>query len=418
VDTTAADTTSTTRKRARGRWRKLIPYAIGAAILVFIVLGLRPKPAVVELAHVNRGPLVVSVLEEGKTRIRHRFLISAPVAGYLNRVSLRAGDPIVAGETVLATIEAEPARFLDPRAVAENEARLNAAKAAKLRADAQLDRARAALDLAKKDRDRAKSLRDSGAIAQRDWDAAENHVAILSRELRSAEFAVQVAQSDVAQAEATLRPPAETPAAVAEPLKITAPVSGFVLNVAEENARTVGPGTPIMEVGDPADLEAEIELLSSDAVAVAPGADVLIEQWGGPKPLHARVTVVEPGGFTKISALGVEEQRVKVRVEFVETPPKNFPLGDRFRVEARIVTWHGDNVLQAPLGALFRRGNDWMTFVAEGGVARLRKVDIGHNNGVSAEILGGLREGEAVVLHPPDTLADGGAIRGRSPEKQ
>jgi HlyD family secretion protein len=417
VNTTDTVSTRAARKRAPGRLRKLIPYAIGAAILALIFIGLRPKPIPVEVAPVTRGPLVVSVLEEGKTRIRHRFQISSPISGYLNRVTLRAGDPIVAGETVLATIQAEPARFLDPRAVAESEARLNAARASRLRADAQLDRARAALDLARKDRDRAKSLRESGAIAQRDWDAAENQVAILSRELRSAEFAVQVAQSEVAQAEATLRPPSETPAEMVEPLKIVAPVTGFVLNVTEENARTIGPGMPIMEVGDPADLEAEIELLSSDAVAVSPGAEVWIEHWGGPKPLRGRVTIVEPGGFTKISALGVEEQRVKVRVDFAEPLPPNFPLGDRFRVEARIVTWHGNDVLQAPLGALFRRGNDWMTFVAENGAARLEKVGIGHHNGVAAEVLTGLREGETVILHPPDTITDGRAIRTRSPGK-
>src|SRR5215468_885975 len=177
------------------------------------------------------------------------------------------------------------------------------------------------------------------------------------------------------------------------PLQILAPVDGYVLNVYEESARVVTPGMPIMEVGDPQDLEAEIELLSSDAVGVTPGAEVSIEHWGGDAPLRGRVSVVERGGFTKVSALGVEEQRVKVRVDFLDPLPPGRELGDRYRVEARIVTWHGDNVLQVPTGALFRRGNEWMTFTIKERKARLRKIKIAHNNGVDAEVRSGLSEG-------------------------
>jgi HlyD family secretion protein len=169
-----------------------------------------------------------------------------------------------------------------------------------------------------------------------------------------------------------------------------------------------------MEVGDPTDLEAEIELLSSDAVGVQPGAEVSIEQWGGEKPLRGKVTLVEPGGYTKISALGVEEQRVKVRVDFVDPPPASHPLGDRFRVEARILTWRGAQVLQVPTGALFRRGNDWMTFVLDGGKARLTKVEIAHTNGVAAEVRSGLRQGQTVILHPPDAVTDGASVKARN----
>jgi hypothetical protein len=192
------------------------------------------------------------------------------------------------------------------------------------------------------------------------------------------------------------------------PLQILAPVDGYVLNVYEESAGVVTPSLPIMEVGYPQDLEAEIELLSSDAVGVAPGADVSIEHWGGDSPLRGRVSVVEPGAFTKVSALGVEEQRVKVRVDFLDSAPSG--LGDRYRVEARIVTWRGHNVLQVPTGALFRRGNDWMTFAARQGKAQLRKVEITHNNGVAAEVCSGLSEGDAVIIHPPDTVHDGVSI--------
>jgi HlyD family secretion protein len=182
------------------------------------------------------------------------------------------------------------------------------------------------------------------------------------------------------------------------------------MNVYEESARVVTASMPIMEVGDPQDLEAEIELLSSDAVGVAPGADVSIEHWGGDSPLRGRVSVVEPGAFTKISALGVEEQRVKVRVDFLDPTPPGRELGDRYRVEARIVTWHGDDVLQVPTAALFRRGNDWMAYAVKEGQARLHKVEITHNNGVAAEVRSGLSQGDAVIVHPPDAVHDGASV--------
>ena len=236
---------------------------------------------------------------------------------------------------------------------------------------------------------------------------------VLTRELHTAEFALQVAEFERVQAEAALMQVKNPGSEVSEPLTILAPVSGFVLKVMEESARTMPAGTPIMEVGDPTDLESEIELLSSDAVGVQPGAPVSIEEWGGAAPLRGKVTVVEPGGYTKVSSLGVEEQRVKVRVDFVDPLPPGVVLGDRFRVEARIVTWHGEAILQVPTGALFRRGGDWMTFLFDGGKARLAKVEIAHNNGAAAELRSGLKQGQRVILHPPDAVADGAAVQAR-----
>jgi HlyD family secretion protein len=257
-------------------------------------------------------------------------------------------------------------------------------------------------------------LKKSGAIATKEWDTAENQVNVLTRELNTAQFGLQVADFELAQAKAALTQ-VQTPATEnSHPLKIVAPVDGFVLNVYEESARMLAAGTQIMEVGDHHDLEAEIELLSSDAVGVQPGADVSIEQWGGEAPLRGKVTVVEPGGYTKVSALGVEEQRVKVRVNFVDPLPPGTFLGDRYRVEARIVTWHGDNVLQIPTGALFRRGGDWMTFLLEDGKARQTKVEITHNNGIAAEVRSGVKEGQRVILHPPDAVSDGASVEPRS----
>ena len=401
--------------RKKGAWRKLIPYGILGALLAAVVFGLLPKPTEVEVATVARKPLTVSVLEEGKTRIRHRYVISPPVAGFLNRVQLRPGARVEAGKTVVATIQPQPASFLDPRARAETEARVKAAEALKMQRDTQIDRARAALDLAQKELKRDNNLKPTGAISMKEFDTAENQVDMLTRELHTSEFALQVANFELDQAKAALLQVESPTLDSVEPYKVTSPVTGYVLNVYEENARMLTAGTQIMEVGDPTDLEAEIELLSSDAVAVRPGADVSIEQWGGDAPLRGRVTMVEPGGYTKVSALGVEEQRVKVRVDFIDPIPKDHPLGDRFRVEARIVTWHGADVLQAPTGALFRRGGDWMTFVFDGGKARLQKVEILHNNGVAAEIHSGLTPGQRVILHPPDSITEGAAVKAKEP---
>ena len=406
-------TTARSNRRKPGTWRRFIPYVIVGALGVAIVGGLRPRVIEVETATVITGPLDVTVLEEGKTRIRHRYVISPPISGYLNRIALRAGDRIAAGQTVLATIEAQPSAFLDPRARAEAEARANAAAATKQRAESELERLQASLALAQKEKARAADLKTKGAISTKEWDTAETQVTMITRELHSAEFGIRVAEFERVQAQAALAQ-VQTPAtARSEPFTLLSPVTGFVLSVQEESARTVAAGVALMEVGAPTDLEAEIELLSSDAVGVQPGAEVSIEQWGGAAPLRGKVTVVEPGGYTKVSALGVEEQRVKARVEFTDPIPATHPLGDRFRVEARILTWRGANVLQVPTGALFRRGNDWMTFVLAGGKARLTKVEIAHNNGLAAEVRSGLQQGQSVILHPPDALADGAAVKTR-----
>lgn len=393
-------------------WRRFIPWIIGLGIAALIVVNLIPKPIAIDSETVTSGPLVVSVFEEGKTRIRHRYSILPPVAGYLNRVELRAGAKITQGQTVLATIKAELPSFLDPRAKAQAEARLSAAQAARMQRQAELDRATAALDLGRKDLERSNALLKTGAISRQENDQAKNRAEVLEREQRAAQFAMRVGEFEIQQAEAALLQ-VESPGdgSSVEPIKIVAPVNGFVLNVFEESARVVSPATAIMEVGDLNDLEAEIELLSSDAVGVKEGAEVSIEEWGGSAPLKGRVALVEPGGFTKVSALGVEEQRVRVRVNFVDPIPEGVLLGDRYRVEARIVTWQGENVLQVPTGALFRRGRDWMAFVIKDGVATETKVDIGHNNGIAAEVLGGLSTGDSVIVHPPDTISDGSKVK-------
>jgi len=397
--------------RAGGPWRKLILYAAGIGLVAFIVTGLLPKPVEVEMGSVTRGPLTVSVLEEGKTRIRDRYVVSPPVAGYLRRVPVRAGDPITAGKTLLAVIEASPSSFLDPRTKAQAEAAVRSAAAVLQQRDEQGQSAQAELELARKELARADQLRKKGAIAMQEFDSAANRVEMLDNQLASSRFALKVAEFELEQAKAALVQATGESGGSGRPIEILAPVTGVVLNVLEESAKPVTPGLPIMEVGDPNDIEAEIELLSSDAVNVKPGAAVSIEQWGGGLPLRGNVVLVEPGGFLKVSALGVEEQRVKVRVNFSDLPEG--VLGDRYRVEARIVTWSGSDVLQVPAGALFRRGNEWVAFVVDGGRARLTRVEIGHTNGIAAEVTGGLSEGQKLVLHPPDAVADGIAVKPR-----
>jgi HlyD family secretion protein len=395
-------------------WRSVAAWGALAGLVGLVVAGLRPRPQIVDLATVGTGPLTVAVLEEGKTRIRHRHVVAAPVAGMLERIPLRAGDRLEAGRTVLAVIQPSPSNFLDPRTQAEAEARVQMAEAAQRQRQAQLERARAALEMAEKEKVRTVRLQKDGAVSLREIDQALSQVDVLTRDVHAAEFALEVSKFEILQARAASRQAGTLEGDTSSPITVLAPVTGFVLNVFEESARPVTPGLPLLEVGDPADLEAEIELLSSDAVAVRVGAEVSIEHWGGERPLRGKVTVIEPGGFTKISALGVEEQRVKVRVDFIDPIPPDRPLGDRYRVEARIVTWHGESVLQVPAGALFRRGGDWMAFVVENGRARLATVTIGHHSGVAAEVLGGLTAGQSVILHPPDAVAEGKRVRPRA----
>jgi len=403
-------------QRPRKNLRKLIPWVLGLLLIVGLYMGLRPKPVEVELASVSRGPMSLSVLEEGKTRIRHRYLVTTPVLGFLERVPLRTGAPITQGETVLARIHPEPAALLNPRSRSEAEARVSAAEALIQQRESDLERARSSAELAAKEKERTGSLRKSGAVSQREYDAAELEATVRSRELRSAEFALKIAEFELEQAEAALLQAQGMNPPSGQAVEIKAPVTGFVLNVFEESARVITPGTQIMEVGDPNDLEAEIELLSTDAANVKVGAEVAIERWGGEKPLRASVSLVEPAAFTKVSALGVEEQRVNVRVDFTDPLPGERQLGDRYRVEARIITWRSDDVLRVPTGALFRRGNEWMCFTAEGGTATLVKVNVGHNNGLEAEVLGGLKEGQRVILHPPDLIVPGTRVKERSRE--
>lgn len=390
-------------------WRRQLPWVGAVAVAALIVIGLWPEPVPVEVAPVRRGPLVVTVDEEGMTRVKNRYVITAPVAGQLRRIDWKAGAEVEAGRTVLAVIEAGGADFLDARLQAQAEARVKAAAAAREAALAQRARVESAARLAAAENARARGLREERVISAQEADLARTREETAAAELRAADFAAQVAAFELQQAEALLS--RGRAGGGAEPLVLTSPVSGRILRVMQESARMVAGGFPLLEVGDPADLEVRIEVLSRDGVAIQPGARVMLEQWGGSEPLAARVRLVEPSAFTKISALGVEEQRVYVIADFTDPVGKRPTLGDSYRVEARIVTWESPSALQAPAGALFRRGGEWRTFVAEGGRAVLRTVQLGRSNGVQTEITGGLREGEQVIVYPGDKVGPGARVR-------
>lgn len=386
-------------------WRRRLPLFVGLLLVALIVVGLWPRAIPVESARVTRGPLVVTVDEEGMTRVQNRYIVSAPIAGQLRRIDWKAGADVKAGKTVLAVLEASGADFLDVRSQAQAEARVRATEAAREAALAQRDRAAVPAKMFAAEFERAKQLRESNVVSAQEYDSAQMRADTAAQEVRAAEFALKVADFELQQARALLI--RDQAGGTAEPLIITSPISGKILRIFQESARVVPGGFPLMEVGDPTDLEVRIEVLSRDGVAIRPGARVMLEQWGGATALQARVRLVEPSAFTKISALGVEEQRVYVIADFVDPLGARPTLGDSYRVEARIVIWEKPDVLRAPAGALFQRRGEWQTFAVEEGRARLRNVKPGRSNGVETEILEGLRENESVIVYPGDKVHDG-----------
>jgi HlyD family secretion protein len=390
--------------------KKLFPLTIVAILIVAVVYAFLPKPVAVDLVAVTRGPLEITVDEEGKTRIRERYVVSAPLAGRLRRIELDPGDAVKAGQTLLAVIEPGDPALLDARSLAEAEARVKAARASVQQADSNLERCRAALEFSQNEHRRARQLAELKNISIHERENAELSVRTRSEDLKSAEFSRQIAQFELEQAEAALlrsRPDNAESSVEAPKIDIRSPIDGRVLHVKEENAGIVMAGTGLIELGDPSNLEIVIDVLSSDAVNIHPGTPVRLEHWGGQRPLMARVRLVEPAAFTKVSALGVEEQRVNVVADLDDPPEQRTSLGDGYRVEARIIVWQRDEVLRVPSGALFRQGNDWVVFRMVSNRAVVTPVKIGRTNALDAEVLEGLREGDRVVAHPSDKVVGG-----------
>lgn len=399
------------------RLRRLIPFLIAAAIIAAVVYTLLPRPIPVDLAAVTRGPMQITVDEDGQTRIKERYIVSAPIGGRLSRITLDPGAPVLANQTVLATIEPGDPALLDPRQFAQAQARVHAADAALRQAEATLAAAAASLEQAQAETARQREMATRAAGRSRELEDAIAAEAIRAAEHRAAGFAVEIARFELQQARAALlfSTPDEPGAAPSTDTRfpIRAPVSGRILRVFQESSAVVAPGAPLVEVGDPTDLEAQIDVLSSQAVAIRPGDPVLFEQWGGDAPLRGLVRLVEPSAFTKISALGVEEQRVYVIIDFTDPPEARASLGDGFRVEAHIIVWSDPAVLQVPSGALFRHAGSWAVYTAQGRRARLRDISVGRRNATEAQILDGLAEGELVIAYPSDQIRPGVAITPR-----
>ncbi len=385
----------------------------GAAIVFAIGFALRPQPVPADFATVGQGALMVTIDEEGETRVRDRFVVSAPVTGRVLRIGLEPGDPVRRGETVIASVQPALPPLLDRRARDEAEARVAASQAAIDRARAARDRAQIERDLAWADVKRQRELDQGGLVSQERIESVQTGARALDEALRAAESGVRAAEYELQAARAAL-----TDAAgrrdTGPPVAVRAPVTGVVLRRLRESEAIVPAGEPLVELGDPQNLEVVADLLSTDAVRVPAGGRVLIEGWGGDRTLHGLVRRVEPSGFTKVSALGVEEQRVNVLVDFEDPAAAWQALGDGYRVEIRVIVWERDDVLKVATNSLFRVGDEWAVYVVEDGRARRRSVRVGQRNGLEAEILSGLEAGERIILHPGDLVQDGAAVAPRS----
>ena len=390
-----------------------LPWLLAAlAAGVLLTYGFWPEPVIVDLVRVERGRIEVTVNDNGETRIREKYIVSAPVSGRLLRVELHAGDVVEQGITELARIEPNPPALLDARTQAECEARLQASMAAFERAKATLTRSSEQQELANHDYERAKMLLNKRALSQAQFDSAEHNLQIAEADVRTAEYGVKVAEFELEHARAAVsryEAPSHDGANEGRgPFRLISPISGRVLRVFQEDAGTVAAASPLLELGDPSDMEIEIDVLSTDAVNVEPGDPVYIEHWGGGKTLQGVVRVVEPSAFIKTSALGVEERRVNVIADFVDPWTSRRTLGDRFRVETRIVTSStADDSLRVPSGTLFREGDTWHVYRVANGVAELRQVNVGASNGLLTEIKDGLAEGDMLILHPTNKVANG-----------
>ncbi len=382
-----------------------------AVVGILLAVALWPRPVDVELATVSRGALVMTIDEEGRTRVRDRFVVAAPVAGRILRIELDAGDRVSRGD-LIARLQPEPPALLDARMRAEAVATVQSAEAVLGRARAEEQRARAALLQAEREVTRARTLTAAGVTTKQDLDSRELDTSLAAEALNAAVFAVRAAVADLERARA--RVATSHAGSAGGTVIIRAPVDGVVLQQLRESESVVPAGEPLVAIGDPQQIEIVTDLLSTDAVRVHTGARATIEQWGGEAALPAVVRRVEPGGFTKVSALGVEEQRVNVVLDLVDDGESCAVLGDAYRVEARIVLWEGADVLKVPTSALFREKTRWAVYVAEKGRARLTTVEIGHQTGQEAEVVSGLPQGARVIVHPGDVMRDGLRIRNRA----
>ncbi len=406
---------------AKNNSRNRILIGIAAALLLGLVYAFWPQPLLVDIGEAEVTPMVLTIDEEAKTRVHDAYIVSVPIAGRLMRIDVEPGDTVIGGETVIANLFPTPSAALDARSREQADASVDAALAAVRLARSELNAAIANQDLAQTQFNRYQGLAPVAASQER-LDQAERELRSANAAVETAKSAISMREADLARARAELISFSETPPLGEVPegdmdelyqnaIPLTAPISGQILRVIQRSEITLPTGAQILEIGNVSnDLEVVAELLSTDAVRVKPGQRVIIESWGGPGNLEGVVERVEPWGFTKFSALGVEEQRVNAIIQFTNPISERVGLGHGFRIETRIVVWEDDDALTVPSAALFRDGAGWAVFVVEGGRARVRPVEVAHNNGVKAAIASGLDAGQRLVLYPGPTIKDGSRV--------
>jgi HlyD family secretion protein len=393
--------------------RKILVISVLLIVVILLVYGFLPKAQEVDIVSVKRGPLQITIEEEGRTRLKERFTISAPTAGYMRRINAKVGDTIKKGQ-IVAVLEPLQSQALDPRSRATAEATVSAAEAS-LKAAVERERVTTAdASYTEQRRERLKSLYDKGSISKDQFEQIDSEAQKAKALQNSAAAEVNVAKSELERAKITLQNFAAVKRKSGhDTVSVPAPLSGAVFRVYRESEGVVNVGEPLMDIGNSRNLEVRVEVLSSDAVKVKKGTEVLFKRWGNDEPLAGKVRLVEPAGFTKNSSLGVEEQRVLVIVDITSPPEKWDVLGDGFRMEAHFIIWEGKDILQVPASALFRLGSKWAVFVEEKGKVCRRVVEIGQRSGLAAEILSGLKENEKVVAYPDDSIGEGTKIRQR-----
>ena len=390
--------------------RKLLTIIIIAFVALATVYGFFPKALDVDLVSVTRGPLQITIEEEGRTRLKERFVITAPIAGYMERISAKVGDKVTKGQSV-AVLQPSRSPALDARSREEAQSSVTAAEAALNAAIERESAASADADYTEKRLERLKNLYTKGSIAKDQYDQMEAEAKKARALARSAKANVDVSRSELERAKTQLKNFATVKSTTGHnKVYVSTPVSGSIFRIYRESEGAVNVGEPLLDIGDVKNIEVRVEVLSSDAVKIKPGTAVYFKRWGGEQTLDGIVRVVEPAGFTKISSLGVEEQRTLVIADITSPPEIWRALGDAYRLEAHFVVWEGKNVLQVPTSALFRSGKDWAVFAYEKGKARKRIIEAGQRNGLIAEIISGLTENEKVIAHPDDKISDGTRI--------
>ena len=393
---------------------RILVWLIVAGAAAGFYYAFQPQPQEADFGQAARGRLIVTLDEEGETRVRDRYVVSAPLLGKVLRIELEPGDRVRAGSTVLAQFQPTDPEFLDERALAEAEARVKTSEAAVNRTRVDLARAVAEQEHATSELRRYQRLHQDGLLADDRMETVRLRKQTADETVRAAESSIAVSQAELERSRATL---IRVGAARQEQraIDLKSPIDGVVLRRLRESASVVPAGEPLLEIADPEKLEIVSDMLSTDAVRIRPGHHVLIEQWGGDRTLTGRVRKVEPFGFTKISALGVEEQRVNVIVDFEDVREAWEALGDGYRVEIRVVIWEEDDVLKIPSSSLFRHGEKWAVYrVDELSLATLQDVEVGQRNAREAQVLKGLTEGDQVIAYPNDQIESGVEVTPRS----